>query len=546
MIISFFVYEKYGIIKNHSKYLKKKGVEMSVNSIRNLLELANQSCPEKIAIIDKNVKISYEELLSKVNQVAYFLKELNFKKGTRIGIYSNKSSGKIIAILALLSTEYIFVPITRVLKSEQVKHIIDDCGIECIITDSHKIKNLQKIFNGKIISYDKTDDKIVCFSEIYKCYNKNFKCEIKGFDSAVITYSFATVGLPKGVVISHRNLIDGARVVSKYLNLQNDDIISGVLSLSLDYGLNQIFSALYKKATLALHTFFLPNDFFNHLINNKITVLPLMPINLTLMFDEDTRMLPSPQSLKNIRIITSSGGNVTKKMIENMDKFFGNAKFFSMHGLSEAFRSAYLDPKQLKIRPNSIGKAIPDVELYIINEKGESCKPREIGELIHRGVGIYKGYWKSEKETQTRFKSIKILDKVVDLEGDLSDEIVVASGDFVYKDEEDYIYFVSRKDDMIKSRGYRISPNEIETVAVQNIATMEICAVFSIENEEIEEEIVMVYESRSQLSKNEIIFELKKHLPNYMIPSIIIYKKNIGTYGKIDKEKLKNEVLKTL
>jgi len=515
---------------------------MSVNSIRNLLELANKSCPNKIAIIDKNVKITYGELFEKVNKVAYFLKELNLKKGSRIGIYSNKSLGKIIAILAILSTEYIFVPITRVLKSEQVKHIIDDCGIESIITDSAKIKKLQKIFDGKIISYDKTDEDIVCFEEIFKCYNGDFKCEIKGFESASITYSFATVGLPKGIVMSHRSLIDGARVVSKYLDLKNDDIISGVLSLSLDYGLNQIFSTLYKKATLVLHTFFLPNEFFNHLINDKITVLPLMPINLTMMFDEDSRILPNPQSLKNVRIITSSGGNVTNKMIENMDKFFINAKFFSMHGLSEAFRSAYLNPKQLKIRPTSIGKAIPDVELYVINEKGENCKPREIGELIHRGAGIYKGYWNSPEETSKRFKSIEILDKVVDLDGSLTDEIVVASGDFVYRDEEDYIYFVSRKDDMIKSRGYRISPNEIETVALSSIENIKSCAVFGIENEEIEEEIVLVYQSRSEIAKNEILFELKKHLPNYMLPSILIHKKSLGI-GKIDKEKLKKEIL---
>ena len=142
-----------------------------------------------------------------------------------------------------------------------------------------------------------------------------------------------------------------------------------------------------------------------------------------------------------------------------------------------------------------------------------------------------------------RFKSIQILSKVLNLEGALSDEIVVASGDFVYKDEEGYIYFHSRKDEMIKTSGYRMSPSEIEKVVLENIADVKICAVFGRENEMIEEEIVLVYSAASELSKNEILFELKKHLPNYMIPAEVVFKKSIPLhFGKIDKSFLKQEL----
>ncbi len=526
----------------------KRGEKMSVNSIRNLLEEAYEDCPEKLALIDNDKKFTYSEIYDKVNQVARYLKELKLKKGGRVGVYSNKNSEKVIAILALLSTDYVFVPITRLLKSEQVQYIINDCDIECIITDKVKIKNIEEInFRGKIITFESLGKEYVSFEEIYKCYSKKYKCSVNGHDNAVMTYSFGLSGFPKGVVMTHRNLTDGARVVSKYLDIKNDDVISGLLSFSLDYGLNQIFCALYKKAAFAVHTFFLPADFFSHLIRDKVTILPLMPINITQMFDEDTHKLPSPKQLENIRTITSSGGNVTSLMINKTEKYFTNALFYSMHGLDEAFRSAYLDPKQIHIRPNSIGKAIPDVELYIINEIGEECKPREIGEMIHRGLGIYKGYWKSPEDTKNRFKSIKILEKVIDLEGDLTDEIVVASGDYVYKDEEGYIYLVSRKDDMIKTSGYRVNPYEIESVVLNNFPTIKRCAVFSIENKEIEEEIVMIYSGVSELPKNEVIFELKKHLPNYMIPSIIAYKKNMPLMSKddnkIDKAALKKEIL---
>ena len=522
---------------------------MSVNSIRNVLEIAAHEQSEKIALVDKESTLSYKELLVKVNQVASYLEQLGFEKGSRIGIYSQKNIAKVISILSVLSTSYVFVPMTRLLKVEQVQHIVDDCDMACIITDSVKLDVIQKLdFKGKVITTDSVDDeRIVSFSEIYKCYMSEYTCSIKGHNNAAITYSFSTSGLPKGVVISHRNFIDGARVVSKYLHLREDDVFSGLLSFSVDYGLNQLFCSLYKRATFAMYTFLTPGDFFMYLLKNKVSVLALMPVHLSQMFDEDTYRLPNPAQLEGVRVITSSGGNVTPKMMALRESYFTKASFYYMHGLSEAFRSAYLDPQQLKIRPTSIGKAIPDVELYVINKQGEACKPREIGELIHRGAGIYKGYWKDATETNKRFKSIQILKNVLDLSAQLSDEIVVASGDYVYQDEEGYLYFEGRHDDMIKSGGYRINPLEIESVVHEHLNEVQKCAVFGIENEDIEEEIVLVYQAKTQLAKNEFLLALKKHLPIYMIPTSIVFKANMPMKDdKVDKESLKKEIVASI
>lgn len=521
---------------------------MSINCIRTLIEDAKVSHPDKVALVYGNEKLTYNELFTKVNQIAYYLAELDLPKGSRIGIYSNKCVDQVVAILAILSTNYVLVPLTKLLKSEQVEYIIEDCDIKCIITDKIKIESIEEIkFDGHIISYETTHKDLPSFEEIYKYYNKPYSCEISGHDNAVITYSFGLSGKPNGIVISHRNLIDSSRVVSQYLDLKEEDIISATLVFNLDYGLNQIFCSLYKRATLALHRFVLPGDFFNHIINDKVTVLPVMPINITEMFDEDEHRLPNGELLKNVRIITSSGGNVTDKMINDVEKHFIGAKFYSMHGLTEAFRSTYLDPSQLKIRPKSIGKAIPDVELYVIDENGKECAPREVGELIHRGGYIYKGFWNAPEVTEQRFKSIDILKNAINLEGQLRDEIVVKTGDYVYKDEEGYFYFVSRHDDMIKTRGFRVNPYEIEEVVHSNIEQIERCAVFSIENEDIEEEIVLVYTALAELNASEILFELKKHLASYMIPSKIVYKKSLplvpSDKNKINKEELKKEVL---
>ena len=520
---------------------------MSISCIRNLLVNAAQTHPDKVAIRYAEQQLSYSQLLAQVNQVALYLKELDLPKGSRVGIYTKKDISQVTAILAVLSTDYILVPLTRLLKPEQVQYIIDDCEIRCVITDKLKLESIEEIrFDGHIISIETAGKDIASFEEIFKYYKRDFHCEINGHNNAVITYSFGLTGTPKGIVISHRNLIDSARVVSQYLDLAETDVISGLLIFNLDYGLNQIFCSLLNKATLALHRFILPEDFFNHLLNDEVTVLPLMPVNISQMFDEDLYALPDVELFDKVRIITSSGGNVTERMINHCEKTFRNARFYSMHGLTEAFRSTYLDPSQIKIRPDSIGKAIPDVELYVIDEDGKACEPRQVGELIHRGGYIYRGFWNAPADTAERFKSVNILQHAIDLEGQLADEIVVATGDYVYKDEEGYLYFVSRRDDMIKTSGFRVSPLEIESVVSRHLPQIEQCAVFGMDNPHIEEEIVMVYSAAGELSEKEIAFELKKHLATYMIPSRIVYRKSLpmvqSDQSQINKDELKREI----
>lgn len=520
---------------------------MSINCVRTLLENAALSHAEKIAIKHDDASINYHDLLHKVNQVAQYLDELGLPANTRIGVYSMKSIDLMIAILATLSTKYVLVPLTKLLQSEQVSYIINDCDIQVMITDKVKLELIKDInFTGKIICYETVDSEIASFEEIYKYYNKPYACQINGHDNAVITYSFGLTGTPKGIVLSHRNLMDSARIVSNYLELREDDVISGTLIFNLDYGLNQLFCSLYKKATLALHRFILPEGVFNHLMNDEVTVFAVMPVHISELFGDELYRLPGSALFDKLRIITSSGGNVTAKMVKDCKETFRNARFYSMHGLTEAFRSTYLDPEQIQIRPESIGKPIPDVELYLINEKGQACGPREVGELIHRGGLIYRGFWNAPVETAERFKSIQILKDVIHLEGQLIDEIVVASGDYVYRDEEGYYYFVGRRDNMIKTRGFRVSPYEIESVVQRNIPQISQCAVFGMPNEVIEEEIVMVYSARSEISDKEILFELKQHLASYMLPSRIIFMKSLpmvqSDKSQVDKQALMTQL----
>ena len=516
------------------------------SNIRELLEVAHEKSPNKTALIENEKSLTYRELFKKVNQLANYFSQLDLEAGARVGIYSNKSSEQVIAILALLSTPYIIVPITRFLKPEQVEYIINDAGIECIISDKTKIKNIEAInFKGKVVTFEPLDDEMVSFKEIYKCFNSNFTTTIETDSSAIITYSFGSDGSQKGIMMSHKSLAEGARVVSNYLELKESDVISGLLSFNLDYGLNQIFCALQVQATLALHKFILPSDFFAHLLKDQVTVLAMMPVHIGKMFDEDPHRLPTSKQLDHVRVITSSGGNITPKMVKKVDDYFKPAKFYSMHGLTEALRSTYLDPSQIHIRPTSIGKAIPEVEVYVINEEGKECKANEVGELIHRGCCIYQGYWNAEESTKERFKSISILEKVIEIEN--PNEIVIATGDLLYHDEEGYLYLVGRMDDMIKTNGYRVSPKEIEDVVLCNIEEVTQCAVFGIPNEEIEEEIVLVYTAKNKIPLNEINFELKKHLATYMVPTRIEFREELplkaSHHEVVDKGLLRKDFL---
>jgi len=518
-------------------------------NIRDLLDIATEKSPDKIALIENETKLTYRELRERVNKLVNYLNQLELKKGARVALYSNKSYNQVIAILAILSTDLTLVPITRFLKPEQVRYIVDDADIKLIITDKTKIENIEAIdFRGKVISFEFIDDNMVYFKEIYKCFNSRYKRVNIDLDSdAIITYSFGSDGSQKGVIIAHKNLIGGAEIVSEYLNIREDDIISGLLSFNLDYGLNQIFCSLYRRATLAVHKFILPNGFFAHLIRDRVTILAVMPVYISKMFDEDIHKLPLPKQLDHIRVITSSGGTVTPSMLENIQRYFKRADFYSMHGLTEALRSTYLEPSQINIRPNSIGKAIPKVEVYILNESGKECKPFEVGELIHRGACIYKGYLNSPEETKKRFKSIEILKDILDLNNLNRDEIVVKSGDLVYRDREGFLYYVGRADDVIIIDEYRVSPKEIEDVIYKYIPKIKKCAVFGVLRDDIEE-IALVYSADSKIPKNEILFELKRYLANYMIPTIIEYRRELplkaSHHEKVDREALKRLITK--
>jgi acyl-CoA synthetase (AMP-forming)/AMP-acid ligase II len=309
-----------------------------------------------------------------------------------------------------------------------------------------------------------------------------------------------------------------------------------VLSLNFDYGLNQLWQSLLTGARLHLHRLVFPADCFSLLEREAITVVPVMPAIVTRMFDPRLLRGERLRELPSVRLVCTSGGPVSALMLRNLATAFPAADVVLMYGLTEAFRSTYLPPDQLAARPTSIGRAIPDVEILVLDEHGREVPPGEPGELVHRGGCVAKGYWNAPEATAQRFRE---LDR-------FPGEKVVFSGDLVTRDEEGYLYFLGRRDAMIKTSGFRVSPTEVEEVAAR-FPGVAACVAIGLPNVEIGEDVVLVYDAPDDVDEAAFGAFLRRALPPHMIPRRLVRHDSLpvtgNNEGKIDRRAVREALL---
>ena len=276
-----------------------------------------------------------------------------------------------------------------------------------------------------------------------------------------------------------------------------------------DHGLNQLWQALFTGSSLYLHDLIFPRDLFRLLVTHRITALPVMPVIISRMFDPQLPGAQADMDFSALRYVSTTGGSVSMKMLDNLRKTFPGTEIVLMYGLTEAFRSSWLPPDQLSARPTSIGKAIPEVELYVLDEQKQDCEPGVPGQLVHRGACVAKGYWNAPEATAERFRQIDRF----------PGEKVVFSGDLVQKDEEGYLYFLGRMDSMIKTYGFRVSPTEIEEHARRFNRVFDAVA-FGVDNPEIGQDIAMVYTTtdRAPLASDALTDHFRNGMPHHMVP----------------------------
>lgn len=489
------------------------------------------STPDKEAVFGGGASLTFRQLHAEAVAAAQGLVQLGVRPGDRIGICMQKTLDQVVAILGVLWANAVFVPIHPVLRADQIGHVVDDCEMKFLITESARIDELRDAAHGRIlIGRGPSEAGIASLAELRREYEGSEPFFHAGEDdTAAIIYSSGSTGRPKGIVISHRNLADGARIVASYLGTKPTDRIAAVLTLNFDHGLNQLWQTLYVGASLYLHDLIFPRDLFRMLAAQRITALPMMPVIISRMFDPRLPGAEENLDFSALRYVSTTGGPVTARMIEQLQKTFPETDLVLMYGLTEAFRSSWLPPEQLATRPTSIGKAIPEVELYVLDEKGSECPPGVPGQLVHRGGCITKGYWNAPEKTAEHFRQIERF----------PGETVVFSGDLVRQDEDGYFYFLGRMDSMIKTHGFRVSPTEIEEHA-RRLERVSDAVAFGIENPEIGQDIAVVYTTTdcAPLAAEAMSDHFRVGMPGHMVPRWFVHMDSFpatGSGGKIDR-----------
>ncbi len=503
--------------------------------------------PNYVALEYKQEKITYQQLGDHVTSFANGFAHTGLAKGSRVGIYLTKQIETVCAFFGTLQGGGCIVPINPVLKENQVQHIICDCDVSILVTSHARLAQLTDIigqcpsvtkivlvdFDAAKIKKEFADISIVRWSEFCTDIHPDRTADIIESDLAAIFYTSGSTGKPKGVVLTHHNMHVGAQSVAQYQNNTDQDRILAALPFSFDYGFSQMTTAMVSGARVILLDYLLPKDVINTVDKYNVSGLAGVPP----LWMQITK-LNWPQSIQeNLRYITNSGGAMPQTTLSLLQERLPNTDIYLMYGLTEAFRSTFLPPDQVNSRPTSMGKAIPNAEVFVINSNGEECKPGETGELVHRGPLVAQGYWNDPQKTAERYKPLPESMR----DGRTLQELAVWSGDSVKKDEDGYLYFVSRTDEMIKTSGYRVSPTEIEESMLQLDYISEAVAL-GIPHPELGHAIIVVATSNSNKDNisESATSELKKQLPPYMIPQKILIQKEIprNANGKFDRKQL--------
>ena len=512
--------------------------------LHHLLFKSVQQVADKTAIVHKKMTWSYSQLTALVQLQAKALLGSQLKPQQRVAVFLPKQLETVSSILAISLAGGVFVPINPVLKAAQVTYILNDCNVSILITSNSRLQSLlPELANCpdlQTIVLIENEPPTVNIPQTILGWNDFLQqatsqqptLNIIDTDMAAILYTSGSTGKPKGVVLSHRNIVTGAKSVSEYLHITETDRLLAVLPFSFDYGLNQLLTALLNGACCVLLEYLLPRDVLIALESQKITGLACVPS----LWAQLAKLEWSATINEHLRYLTNSGGKMPKSVLTAIRQRVPNGQFFLMYGLTEAFRSTYLPPEQLDTRPDSIGKAIPNADILVVRDDGSLCAVHEAGELVHRGSLVAMGYWNDPIKTAERFKPAPNQLSSLPLT-----EVAVWSGDTVTMDEDGYLYFVGRKDDMIKTSGYRVSPTEIEEVIYSSGLVKEAAAI-GIAHDSLGQAVLVVISLQHPDDYDEalLIKHCKTYLPNFMIPAKIVVLDSLpkNPNGKIDRNVL--------
>lgn len=523
--------------------------------IHDYLTRSAERFPDKPALIFGDERLTFRDLDASSSRFASVLKKAGIKRHDRIVIFLDNSPETVISLYGTLKAGGTFIILEGSLKAKKLRYILKDSGTAILIATVTKADVVHEALADSSINCrilwvgDKTlvssdllprsffwdtvmDAQAGSAGEGESTFHSRVCIDQ---DLAALIYTSGSTGEPKGVMSSHYNMLSAARSIIQYLGNTPDDIILSALPLSFDYGLYQVIMAIMFGGTVVLErSFAYPVKILERITRERVTGFPLVPTIAALL----VRMKNLKDfDLSSLRYITNTAAALPVEHVQRLRSALPHVALYSMYGLTECKRVSYLPPEELDRRPSSVGKPIPNSEVFIVNEEGEEAPSGEIGELVIRGPHVMCGYWNSPELTATTFR-----------QGRLPGERLLYSGDLFKKDEEGFLYFIGRNDDMIKSKGERISPREIEDVlcALDGVAE---AAVIGVPDEILGQAIkaFIVLSADARLTERHILKYCSDNLQTFMVPKYVEFLDSLPKTpnGKVHKKGLESEYEKS-
>jgi len=536
--------------------------------VQNFLEESARRLPNKVALICEKERLTYLEIEEKANRVAWVLRQLGIQRRDRVAIFLENSAESVIAMFAILKVDAIFIILSPSMKHQKLSYILNDCQVKALFTHTDRPEVVSAVSGSVpslkfvIVAGDK--DKIPKGFPTHLSWNEmnvlapnselstlrsrltaedgrtqNFTLPPTSnlqpptlnidLDLATIIYTSGSTGKPKGVMLTHLNMVSAATSIISYLENREDDIILNTLPLSFDYGLYQVLMAFKFGGTVVLErTFSYPYQIIQKIVHEKVTGFPGVPtIYAILLSLKDLNNF----DFSNLRYLTNTAAALPPVHIEKLRKIFPHVRIYSMYGLTECKRVSYLPPEELDRRPGSVGRGMPNEEVWIVDENGNGVGPGIVGELVVRGSNVMRGYWGLPEETARVLRP-----------GEYPGERVLYTGDLFKMDEEGFLYFVSRKDDMFKTKGKLVSPKEIEE-CLCSLEGVSAAAVIGVPDEVLGNAILAyVCSDREDMIEKDVLKHCLCNLEDHLIPQMIQFVSSLPrtSNAKIDKLALRH------
>lgn len=515
-----------------------------VNQVHELIARQAAVRPEAPALLHRDERWSYARLWLACENFAAGLLCAGVGPGERVATYLPKQPEHVVALMGASTAGAVFVPVNPLLKPRQVGYILGDCDVRVLVTSAARLKLLAEVLAecpslALVVVVDEQPSADVAlnqsvqpwgaFNDVATTCTPHRRIDV---DMAAILYTSGSTGQPKGVVLSHRNIVSGAESVASYLENSDADRVLALLPLSFDAGFSQLTTMFHVGGSAVLMDYLLPADVIQALVRYQVTGLAGVPP----IWNQLVGLEWPGAVVERLRYITNTGGAMPTATTRGLVAKLPRTQVYLMYGLTEAFRSTYLPPDQVSVRPDSIGKAIPNAEILVLNERGEECGPDEPGELVHRGALVAMGYWNAPERTAERFRPLPGRGEALTIP-----ELAVWSGDRVRKDAEGYLYFVSREDEMIKTSGYRVSPTEVEEVVYAAGGVAQVAA-FGVPHPMLGQAIVVVVSPAAEGDEggldSRLIQHCRRELPNFMVPRAVFVHRDmpLNQNGKLDRK----------